>query len=414
MIEFEKFTLDNGLKVVVHTDKSTPLVAVNVLYDVGSKDEDPDRTGFAHLFEHLMFGGSVNIADFEGPLQRVGGENNAFTSSDITNYYVTLPANNLETGFWLESDRMLSLAFTPESLEVQRAVVIEEFKQRYLNQPYGDVWLLLRPLAYKQHSYQWATIGKEISHIEDATLDHVKAFFKKHYTPQNAVLVVAGNVEANNIKALTEKWFASIPSGDKYVRDLVQEQPQTEARMQTVERDVPFDALYKVYHMGSRTSADYHAGDLTTDILSRGRSARMYNSLVKDQQLFGEVAAFITGDMENGLFVVQGKLAPGVTMEAAEESVLKELQKMCDEPVAEAELQKVLNKVESTNMFNEMSVLNKAMNLAYCELLGDADLINKEMESYAAVTPADMQAFAKKTFRHENSSTLYYLAKPKN
>lgn len=410
MIEFDKFQLENGLRVIVHRDTSTPIAAVNVLYDVGAKDEDSDCTGFAHLFEHLMFGGSVNIADFETPLQQAGGENNAFTSNDITNYYLTIPVSNIETGFWLESDRMLSLAFTPESLEIQRQVVIEEFKQRYLNQPYGDVWLLLRPEVYKKHPYRWATIGKEISHIEDATMDQVKAFFKKHYTPQNAILSVAGDVTLEQVKTLAEKWFGAIPMGEKYVRDLPEEPEQTRERKLTVKRKVPYDSIYKAFRMGSRRTKDYYMGDLTSDLLSRGKSARLYNRLVKEKQLFSELAAFITGDMETGLLLVQGKLAEGVELEVAERELEEELWDLAEQKVSDRELEKVRNKVESTKVFSEMSVLNKAMNLAYYELLGDAEMINQEVEKYQEITPEDMLEFCAKTLRKSNMTTLYYLA----
>lgn len=411
MINFEKFTLENGLKVIVHTDKSTPLTCINILYNVGAKDENPNQTGFAHLFEHLMFGGSINIPNFDTPLQQVGGENNAFTNNDITNYYLTVPSENVETGFWLESDRMLSLAFTPQSLEVQRSVVIEEFKQRYLNQPYGDVWLLLRPLAYKTHPYQWATIGKEISHIADAKMEDVKDFFKRFYCPNNAIMVVAGNIEKDQVIALSKKWFEPIPAQEVAVRNLPQEEKQTEARELTVEREVPANAIYKVYHMPSRTDKLYHACDLLSDILSNGKSARLYNSLVKEQKLFTEINAYIMGDIEPGMFVIQGKLCDGVDVKLANTAIEKELEKVSNEVINDKELQKVKNKVESTLTFSEMSILNKAMNLAYYELLGDADLINTEINRYEAVTAADIQKMAQEVLTKNNCSTLYYLSK---
>jgi len=310
MINFERFELDNGLKVIVHQDKSTPIVAFNLLYDVGARDEDSSRTGFAHLFEHLMFGGSVNISDYDEVVEKAGGQNNAFTSNDITNYYITLPKDNLEQAFRLESDRMLSLAFTPKSLEVQRQVVIEEFKQNYLNQPYGDIHLLLRPLAYKEHPYRWPTIGKEVSHIEEATMEEVKAFFYKHYAPNNAILVVAGDVEIDEIKALSEKWFAPIERREVAVRNLPKEPRQEEARTLTVERDVPVDVIYKAFHMCARTDQDFFATDLISDILSRGNSSRLYNSLVKEQKLFSDIDAFIGGELDESLFYFAGKLAP--------------------------------------------------------------------------------------------------------
>jgi predicted Zn-dependent peptidase len=411
MINFERFTLENGLRVLVHTDKSTPMAVMNILYDVGARDENPDKTGFAHLFEHLMFGGSANIPDYDEPLQLVGGENNAFTSNDITNYYLTLPAENLETGFWLESDRMLALAFSDKSLEVQRSVVIEEFKQRYLNQPYGDVWLLLRPLAYKVHPYNWATIGKEIKHVEDATMDDVKGFFYKHYRPNNAILVVAGNVTVEQVKELCNKWFLPIPAGQKIERNLPKEPAQTEARKLTVERAVPASAIYKTWHIADRLHPDYYAVDLASDILSNGKSSRLYQRLVKDQKLFSDINAYQTGDIDAGLFVVSGRLNKDVKMEDAEKAIEEQLDLLKKEIVEERELDKLKNKLESNNVFGEMSVLNKAMNLAYAELLGDANRVNNEMEQYRKVTPADIQRVANTVFTPENSSTLYYYAK---
>jgi zinc protease len=411
MINFERFELDNGLKVIVHQDKSTPIVAFNLLYDVGARDEDVARTGFAHLFEHLMFGGSVNIADYDEVVEKAGGQNNAFTSNDITNYYITLPKENLEQAFRLESDRMLSLAFTPKSLEVQRQVVIEEFKQNYLNQPYGDLHLLLRPLAYQKHPYQWPTIGKEVSHIEKATMEEVKAFFYKHYAPNNAILVVAGDVDAAEIKALSQKWFAPIERRDVPVRNLPKEPRQTKARKLEVERDVPVDVLYKAFHMCARTHKDFYATDLISDILSRGNSSRLYNSLVKDQKLFSEIDAFIGGDLDEGLFYVAGKLTSGVTMKQAEDGIDSELEKLKSVLVEENELRKVKNKVISAHLFSELSVLNKAMSLATSELMGDVNLVNNEIAFYEEVQASEMQSIATDIFRDENSNTLYYKAK---
>lgn len=411
MIEFEKFTLDNGLRVIVHQDKSTPLASINILYDVGSRDERPDKTGFAHLFEHLMFGGSVNIPNYDEPLQRVGGENNAFTTHDITNYHLTLPAQNLETAFWLESDRMLSLAFTPKSLEVQRSVVIEEFKQRYLNQPYGDVWLLMRPLAYKSHPYLWDTIGKEIAHIEHASMDDVKQFFKQFYCPNNAILVVAGNIETEEVKRLSEKWFSPIPKGPENKRDLPVEPVQTEARSIEVEREVTADAIYKAYHMCSRRDADYYATDLLSDILAMGNSSRLHKSLIKEKKLFSSVNAYVNGDFDSGLAIISGKLNKGVSMKDAEAAIEEELDKLKSEFVKAEELTKVKNKVESTHEFGEMEVLNKATNLAISELLEGADMINHETKKYNAVTAEQIKRLATEVFKKENSSTIYYKAK---
>lgn len=411
MIEFEKFKLKNDLTVIVHQDKSTPMACVNILYDVGARDEDENKTGFAHLFEHLMFGGSVNIPNYDEPLQLVGGENNAFTTNDITNYYCTVPSDNLETAMWLESDRMLSLAFTNKSLEVQRSVVIEEFKQRYLNQPYGDVWLLLRPLIYKVHPYKWATIGKEIKHIEDATMADVKSFFKAHYTPSNAILVVAGNVELDNVKQLCEKWFAPIASAPKPTRNLPVEPEQTEYRSLTVERDVPINSIYRAYRMCSRRDEEYHTIDMLSDILSRGNSSRLYKNLIKDKQLFSDINAYVMGDFDKGLFVISGKVNDGVSIEDAEAGIDAEIAKVQNELISDTELQKCKNKIESTVTYSEIDVLNKATNLAISELIGDADLINQEIANYQKVTAEKIKEQANKILRKTNCSTLFYLKK---
>ncbi len=406
MILYDRFTLDNGLRVLVHRDTSTPIVAMNILYNVGSRDEDESRTGFAHLFEHLMFGGSKHIPRYDEPLERVGGENNAFTNNDYTNYYLTLPVHNLETAFWLESDRMLDLAFSEKSLDVQRGVVVEEFNQNYLNQPYGDAWLLLRPLAYKKHPYRWATIGIEPSHIENASMDDVRNFYAKYYNPSNAILVLAGNVETHEIKALCEKWFAPIPGGTTLQRALPVEPQQLVEQRDHVKRNVPFDAIYKAWHMCGRNDADFLPTDLLSDILSAGQSGRMYQKLVKEQQLFSDLSAYVTGDIEPGLFVVTGKLMKGISFEQAEAAIHSEIALLCSEPVSDRELQKVKNRIEAMLEFNEMRVLDKAMNLAYFELLGDAGKINTLLQAYREVTPEQMQDAAISVFKPSNSSTL--------
>lgn len=411
MITFDQFELDNGLKVIVHQDKSTPIVALNILYDVGARDEDENKTGFAHLFEHLMFGGSLNIPNFDEPLQRVGGTNNAFTSNDITNYYITVPKENLETAFWLESDRMLSLAFTEKSLEVQRSVVIEEFKQNYLNQPYGDVWLLLRPLAYQEHPYKWATIGKEVSHIENATMHDVKDFFYQHYLPNNAIMVVAGNVKTEEIKSLTKKWFGDIPKKEISKRNLPKEPQQNETRRLEVKRDVPANAIYKAYKMCAKTDKDYHATDLLSDVLSLGSSSRFHTSLIKEQKLFSEINAYVMGSSDDGLFVISGKLSDGITYETAEVSIEKELEKIKNHFASENELQKVKNKIESTHEFSETNILNKAMNLAFAELQNEANDVNLEVEKYNLVTTKDINRIAKQILNPTNCSTLIYAKK---
>ncbi|MFT4680377.1 MAG: zinc protease [Granulosicoccus sp.] len=406
-IEFEKYTLKNGLRVIVHRDTSTPLACVNVMYDVGSRDEDPERTGFAHLFEHLMFGGSVNIPSYDSPLQLAGGTNNAFTSPDVTNYYLTVPSQNLETGFWLESDRMLSLAFTPKSLEVQRSVVIEEFRQRYLNQPYGDAWLLLRPLVFTKHGYNWATIGKEEKHIEEATMEDVKAFFHKHYRPKNAILVVAGNVESDQVRALAEKYFEPIEKGNKPVRNIPVEPQQTKPRRLEVDRDVPQDSIYMAFHMCKRTDDDYPKFDLLSDVLSLGKSARLYRRLVQEEQLFTELHAYVMGERDPGMFCVSGKLSEGVSLEKAEAAIWEELQKVKSD-ISSAELEKIRNQAISSQEFGQMSVLNKAMGLAYHELMGDANEINLEVEKYVAVTADEIMNVASESIIPNNCSTLIY------
>jgi len=410
MVKFNRFTLDNGLRVIVHEDHTTPMAVVNILYDVGARDEDPGQTGFAHLFEHLMFGGSVNIPSYDEPLQRVGGENNAFTSNDITNYYITLPSSNLETAFWLESDRMLSLAFNKKSLDVQRNVVIEEFKQRYLNQPYGDVWLKLRPLVYKKHPYRWATIGEKIQHIEDARIEDVKSFFKKHYNPQNAIMVVGGDVSLEQVKQLSEKWFGPIPAGEKYTRDIPQEPEQHDERRETVTAKVPLNDVYIAFQMEGRLDDSYHTSELLSDILSRGHSSRLYKSLVKENQIFSEVHAYMTGSLDTGMFVFEGKPLENITIEQAEAAIWEQLEILKTNEVPADELTKVKNKTESTLIFSEMSLLDKAMNLAYYELLGNADELNHEIDKYTEVTAADIKEQAIKLFRKDNSSTLIYLA----
>jgi zinc protease len=410
MIKFEQFTLDNGLRVIVHEDPTVQLAVMNILYDVGSRDEDPNKTGFAHLFEHLMFGGSANIPSYDEPLQLVGGENNAFTSTDITNYYLTVPAANIETGFWLESDRMMSLSFDPNVLEVQRKVVIEEFKQRYLNQPYGDVWLKLRPLAYQAHPYQWATIGKEVSHIENATLDDVKSFFFSHYLPSNAVLVVAGKVTVDQVKKLSEKWFGPIPSGKKPERKLIAEPKQSMKRVLEVEAKVPANALYKTWHMAGRFDNDYYASDFLSDILSRGQSSRLYQALVKEKEIFTSLSSFVMGTVDPGLLVVNGRVKEGIDLKDAEGEVNNVLQQLVKDGVSQEELEKVKNQAEASLKFGEVEVMNRAMNLAFASLSGDANLINREADIMENISLDDMKRVAGEILREENSSVMYYNA----
>lgn len=411
MIEFSRFTLKNGLRVLVHEDNSTPMAAVNILYNVGSRDESPDKTGFAHLFEHLMFGGSKNVADFDDPIQMAGGECNAFTNSDITNFYDLVPMENLETVLWLESDRMSSLNFSKKSLDVQRKVVVEEFKETCLNQPYGDVWHHLSDLAYKVHPYRTPTIGKVPQHVEDATLDDVKKFFKKYYCPNNAILVISGNIKPEAAKALIEKWFDDIPSGNIFVRDLPQEPKQIEFRQKENRANVPTDALYLAFHTPGRADKDYYAIDLLSDILGNGRSARLYQRLMKERRLFTQIDAYVTGYIDPGLMIIEGKPADGISMEQAEAAIWKELEIIKNEMVDERELAKIKNKMESSLKFSEASVLNKAINLAFFELLGDAELINSEAVAYQNVTSVDIHRVANEILTKENCSELFYLAK---
>lgn len=410
MIQFDRFELNNGLRVLVHKDTSTPMVVLDILYDVGARDEDPNRTGFAHLFEHLMFGGSINIPDYDEPLQLAGGENNAYTTNDLTNYYCQLPVENMETAFWLESDRMLSLAFGKKSLDVQRKVVCEEFKEHYLNKPYGDVWNLMREMAYTTHTYRWMTIGKELKHIEEAKLEDVKAFFFKHYTPCNAILVVAGNVETEDVKRLAKKWFEDIPPGNKYIRNIPVEPVQQEARKKTVYRDVPLDAFYKCWHMPSRLDKGYYVVDLITDILGGGASSRLYQILVKEKMLFSNIECYHFGSLDNGLLTIEGKLVKGVDIHVAEKAVDDILREICEKQIEEKELQKVKNKTESLMAFEDMSLMNRANSLAFYELLGDASLMNTELSRYQEVSAAEIQQYAVEIFNERNSNTLYYLA----
>ena len=407
MINFHRFTLPNGLKVIFHQDKTTPMAVVNTLYDVGARDEDPNHTGFAHLFEHLMFGGSVNIPDFDAPLQRAGGESNAFTSNDITNYYDVLPSQNIETALWLESDRMLSLAFSDKSLEVQRSVVIEEFKQRYLNQPYGDVWLELRPLAYKVHPYQWATIGKEISHIEQATMDDVRSFFGTHYHPGNAILTIAGNYENNQIEDLVAKWYGNIPGKKKGARVLMQEPPQNEYRTLTLKRNVPASAFYYAFKMSERKSEGYYIADLLSDEVGKDKSGKLYLSLKKEKALVHEINAYILGSLDEGLFIVSGKLMPGKTFEALNEALWDVLETFKNTLISTHDLNRLRMKGKTSKAFQEQGLLNRAMNLSFFELLGDAHGINEEEAIYNAIEARHLQDYAKTLFNPSNCSRLF-------
>ncbi len=411
MVEYKRFCLDNGLRVIVHEDANTPLAVVNIMYDVGARDEEPDKTGMAHLFEHLMFSGSKNIPNFDNPLYRAGGESNAFTGSDTTNYYDQLPAHNLETAFWLESDRMMQLDFNQKSLEIQQGVVCEEFKENYINQPYGDVWHHLRGLCYQSHPYQWPVIGKSLKQIQDVTLADIEHFFYQHYRPNRAIMTVAGGVKADEVKALAEKWFGNIPSGKDYIRKLPVESPQTTFRSLTVEADVPLDALYMAFHTCNRYDEDYPITDTIAEILSSGHSSRLYNRLIKEKQIFSSLSAYITEDFDNGLFFIYGRLNKGFTTAMAEEAVWEELEELKFGSLEEHELSKVKNKMESAIVFSEASNSNKAYHLSYFELMGNVEEINTEIHRYNAVEAVDIQRVAQQVFRKENCSAIYYHAK---
>ena len=406
MVDFDKYQLNNGLTVILHYDSTTPMAVVNTLYDVGARDEKEQKTGFAHLFEHLMFGGSINIEDFDTQLQKAGGESNAFTSNDLTNYYNIVPAQNIETALWLESDRMLSLAFTKKSLEVQRDVVIEEFKQRYLNQPYGDVWLHLRPLVYEKHPYKWATIGKDISHIENATMEDVKSFFKTFYTPSNAILCISGNFNKELIRLQIDNYFKDIPQKPKPKRLNIIEPKQKEYKSKNIYRDVPAGAFYYAFKMGSRTSADYYLGDLMSDAIGKDNASLLNIKLKKELNLVSEINAFITGSIDCGLFIISGKLSEGVDFDTLEDALWNALEGIKEEGVGNQKLKALKNKIRTAKAFQEQGLLSRSMNLAFFELLGDAKKINTEEGKYENIKDSNLQIFAKTIFVKTNCSLL--------
>jgi predicted Zn-dependent peptidase len=407
MIEYERFVLENGLTLIVHNDKNTPIVSVNTLYKVGARDESPNKTGFAHLFEHLMFSGSKNVVDFDTPLQRAGGQNNAFTNNDFTNYYVTLPKENLDTALWLESDRMLELGFSPEGLEVQRKVVIEEFTQRYLNQPYGELWLTLRPMAYKVHPYQWATIGKSIAHIEEATMDDVKRFYNRYYSPSNAILTIAGNVDSQFILDRVNHWYGDIPSGNSVNANYPTEPIRAEDECEVLTRDVPQGAIYMAWLMSDRRDQDYYKFDLLSDVLGNGKSSRLYRRLVVDKEIFTQVSAYITGSIDQGLLVVSGMLSEGFDLSEAREAILDQIAQLAAQPPTERELIKVKNKVLAHKALSETGALSKAMNLSYYEMLGDASAINSFQDNYLKVSAEDVQSMAEKLMQRGVNELRY-------
>ena len=411
MITYKKTILANGLSVIANRDKTSRMAAVNILYKVGARNENPNRTGLAHLFEHLMFRGTHQIPDFDTPVQMACGENNAFTNNDYTDFYITLPIANIETALWLESDRMTGLNLSDEACKIEKRVVIEEFRQRYLNQPYGDANMLLRALAYKQHPYRWATIGLTPEHIEQASAEEIHNFYRTFYHPSNAILSFSGDMAEEEFFALAEKWFGCIEDHEHDIPSIPAEPTQNEARRQEVERDVPATTITIAFKMGNRLSRDFFLGDITSDILAGGDSARLYEHLIKNKRLFASVNAYITGDVDCGLFVFTGQLLPYTSETEAEEALWAEMADLQQNNISDYELEKVKNKFEANTLFGELNVMNKAMNLGYYEMIGDLSLINREVEIYRSLTSDDISDFASRTFRKENSSTLIYRAK---
>lgn len=408
MISYERRILDNGLSVVVSQDKSTLLAAVNIIYKVGARNENPNHTGFAHLFEHLMFGGSRNVPDFDTPIQMATGENNAFTNNDYTNYYIVLPKENIETALWVESDRMKFLDINETSLELQKKVVIEEFNQRYLNKPYGDTWLLLRPLSYKVHPYRWNTIGMSTEHIENASLHDVQEFYDTYYNPSNAIISIVGDLEPEYVFSLVEKWFGDIKNTNKPIASLPIEPPRTEASRLEVKRDVPASMIYITYLMDNRSSREFLVCDIISDLLSNGNSSRLYQHIVKEKQIFSSVNAYITGDIDKGLFVIMGQVSDNIDIKDAEKALLEELYNMSVEPIDDYELDKVRNKFEANTLFGEINAANKALNLCFYEMLGDITIINKEIDNYRSISKEEVVEVCEKIFTEKNSTTLIY------
>lgn len=411
MIKYEEFELSNGLKVLVHEDKTTPIATLNILYDVGSKDEDKDKTGFAHLFEHFMFEGSANIKAFDEEMQKAGGDNNAFTTNDFTNYYATLPASNIETAFWLESDRMYGLDFNQESLDTQISVVSEEFKETCINKPYGDMWHLISDMAYKKSPYKWPTIGYSLDHIEAITMQDTRDFFYKYYRPNNAVLTIAGGVKTKEMERLAEKWFGDIAPGAALQRNLPTEDQQTATRRKTVTADVPVDIIFIGFHVGSRLSLDYYATDLLSDVLGSGSSSRLYKELVKEKKLFGSISCYLSGSDDEGLILVEAKLNEGISMEAAENGIFSSLNKIQLDKIPEYELEKVKNKTLNYLAFSNISNVNKSFNMAYFKKMGHLYLVNEEQMHFKMVTTKQIQQAAQNYLNIENSSILYYKSK---
>lgn len=412
MIKYEQTQLSNGLTVIANRDTASRMAAVNILYKVGARDENPNRTGLAHLFEHLMFRGTHLIPDFDIPVQMACGENNAFTNNDYTDFYITLPCDNLETALWLESDRMTGLNLSAEACEIEKRVVIEEFRQRYLNQPYGDLNMLLREMVYTTHPYRWATIGLSPDHIAEASIEEIHNFYHRFYHPSNAILSISGDIAAERVFDMAEKWFGGIkPNLDFCPSALPTEPKQTTARRLEVERDVPATTIVIAFHMGNRLSKDFYLGDITSDLLAGGDSARLYEHLIKGKSLFASVNAYISGDVDEGMFVFTGQLLPTTTEQDAEAALWEEIRQLQSGEISDYELEKVKNKFEANTLFGELNVMNKAMNLGYYSMIGDLPLINREIAIYRSLTKEQIADFSRHTFTQENSSTLIYRAK---
>ena len=411
MITYEKKILKNSLTVIANRDRASRMAAVNILYRVGARNERSERTGLAHLFEHLMFRGTHNVPDFDTPVQMACGENNAFTNNDYTDFYITLPVDNIETALWLESDRMMGLNLSAEAVEIEKRVVVEEFRQRYLNQPYGDQNMLLRDMVYTSHPYRWATIGLSPDHIENASLEEIHDFYNRFYHPSNAILSVSADIELERVFELAEKWFGDIEDTPYPIPTITPEPEQREARRKTVERDVPATTVTIAFQMGDRLSRDFFLGDMTSDLLAGGDSARLYERLIKKKQLFASVNAYISGDVDRGMFVFTGQLHPTTTEAEAEAAFWEEIEDLQRCNITAYELEKVKNKFEANTLFGELNVMNKAMNLGYYEMIGDLPLINREVEIYRSLSADDVASFSARTFRPENSSTLIYRAK---
>ncbi|BDS14011.1 M16 family metallopeptidase [Aureispira anguillae] len=409
-MEFTRYQLDNGLKLLVHQDKSTPLVSVCMTYNVGTRNEQEGKSGFAHLFEHLMFGGSKNAPSFDDYIQQAGGENNAFTNQDMTVYYEYMPCQNIEMALWLEADRMLSLNLNEKTLERERKVVLEEFKESCLNEPYGDIWHHIGPLAYQVHPYQVPTIGKIPKHIEEASLEDVKVFFDQFYCPNNAILSVSGNINPEEVFVLTQKWFGEIKKRKMPPTEMPLEPIQTEKRTLEVSANVPLDAIYLVFHSAERNSTNYYIDDFITDVLAEGDASQLYQSLVKEKEFFVNIDAYITASMDKGLLIVEGKLAEGISLEEAEKAIWEELEQLKKHLLSDYAVEKFQNRIEHNLEFGEMNNLNKAINLGYYELLGDAAMINEEKAKYNAITAADIQRRSHELFQEFKASVLYYRA----